>query len=77
MQAVARTENGASVMIVNAQSRLEVRDVVVGIETPTRVQIWPVFRTTISLYFGSRSQLKPGQRATPKEAPAIGARKER
>jgi RND family efflux transporter MFP subunit len=77
VQAVARDEKTASVMIVNAQNRLEVRDVVIGIETPTRVQISAGLADDDLVVIGSRSQLKPGQRATPKEAPAIGARKER
>ena len=76
VQAIARTANTAAVMIVNAQNRLEMRDVVTGIETPTSVEISAGLSDNDLVVIGSHSQLKPGQRATPKQAPGVGARKE-
>ena len=76
VQALSRTANTAAVMIINAQNRLEMRDVVTGIETPTRIEISAGLSDNDLVVIGSHSQLKPGQRATPKEAPGVGARKD-
>src|SRR5262249_3881321 len=39
VQAVSRKENKATVMLVNAQKRLELREVVTGMETPRSVEV--------------------------------------
>ena len=65
--AVSRKDKKASVMVVNAQNRLEQREVLIGLESPASVEIVSGLEENELVVIGNQSQLKPGQVATPKE----------
>jgi RND family efflux transporter MFP subunit len=67
IQAVSRKENRASVMVVNAQNRLEQREVMIGLESAASVEIVSGLAENELVVIGNQSQLKPGQSVTPKE----------
>src|SRR5215468_10176006 len=67
VQAVTRKENKATVMLVNAQERLELREVVTGIETPLSVEILSGLSADEFVVIGNLSQLRPGQLVELKE----------
>ncbi|MBO0859694.1 MAG: efflux RND transporter periplasmic adaptor subunit [Chloracidobacterium sp.] len=66
VQAVSRKENKATVMLVDAQKRLELREVVTGIETPNIVEVVSGLKEGDLVVIGNQSQLKPGQIVDPK-----------
>ena len=63
-----------SVMIVNAQNRLEPREVSTGLESPATVEIVSGLAEHELVVVGSQGQLKPGQVVTPKETGLGSAR---
>jgi RND family efflux transporter MFP subunit len=65
VQALARQEGKTAAMIVNADNRLELRDVVTGIETPSSVEVVSGLSDDDLVVVGSHSQLEPGQRVKP------------
>ncbi len=67
VQAVSRKESKATVMLVNAQKRLELREVVTGMETPDSVEILSGLSADELVVIGNLSQLKPGQLVEAKE----------
>jgi RND family efflux transporter MFP subunit len=67
VQALSRKENKASVMVVNAQNRLEQREVSTGLESPASVEIVSGVAENDLVVVGNQGQLKPGQAVTPKE----------
>jgi RND family efflux transporter MFP subunit len=67
VQAVSRKENKATVMLVNAQKRLELREIVTGMETPDSVEILSGLSADEFVVIGNLSQLKPGQLVDTKE----------
>jgi RND family efflux transporter MFP subunit len=67
VQTVARKENKATVMLVNAQKRLELREIVTGMETPDSVEILSGLSPDEFVVIGNLSQLKPGQLVETKE----------
>ena len=66
VQAVSRKENKATVMLVNAQKRLELREVVTGMETPRSVEVVSGLNEGDLIVIGNQSQLKPGLFVEPK-----------
>ena len=48
-------------MIVNAQNRLEQREVLIGLESPAKVEILSGLAENEPVVIGNQSQLKPGQ----------------
>jgi RND family efflux transporter MFP subunit len=73
-QAVSRQENKANVMVVNAQSLLEHREIITGLESGDSVEILSGLAENELVVMGNRSQLKPGQPVTPKEVEISGMR---
>jgi RND family efflux transporter MFP subunit len=78
VQAVSRKENKATVMLVDAQKKLELREVTTGIETPLSVEVVAGLNEGDLVVIGNQSQLKPGQLVEPKisaagEAKAVSA----
>jgi RND family efflux transporter MFP subunit len=73
-QAVSRKENKAKVMVVNAQSRLEHREVTTGLESGDSVEILSGLAENELVVMGNQSQLKPGQSVTPKEIAISGTK---
>ena len=67
VQAVqASGESRAQVLVVGNDDRLERRDVTLGIENATDVEIVSGLRDNESIVFGEQSQYKPGQLVKPK-----------
>jgi RND family efflux transporter MFP subunit len=77
VQAVDRTDAGATVMIVDDRGQIDRRAVVVGLETADRVELTSGVREGDRVVIGNRSQLKAGQRVTAKadSAPSAGGEK--
>ncbi len=76
VQAVVRAENGASVLLVNAENRIEPRPIVTGIETPTSVEVTSGLSDRDRVVVGRHSQFKPGQLVTPRQAQSAGTLEE-
>jgi len=66
VQAVVRKEGKTIVMLVNAQRKLEVREIVTGLETPQSIEIISGLDEGDLVVIGNQSQLKPGQPVEPK-----------
>ena len=66
VQAIAGHESNPSVLVVNADKRLEERPVKRGLETASRVEILAGLHENEMVVVGSRSQLKAGQQVEPK-----------
>jgi RND family efflux transporter MFP subunit len=73
MQAVDRTEKGATVMVVDDHSEIATRPVTIGIETEDRVELTTGVREGERVVVGNRSQLKAGQRVTAQTAGSAAA----
>ena len=67
VQTINRKENKTTVMVVNAQKKLEVREIVTGMETPESVEVVSGLNTGEMVVIGNTSQLKAGQLVEPKE----------
>lgn len=59
-------ESNGSVLIVGGDNRIEKRDVTLGTESATDVEILSGLRENERVVFGEQSQFKPGERVTPK-----------
>jgi RND family efflux transporter MFP subunit len=66
VQAMGGHEGNPSVLVVNADKRLEERPVKRGLETSNRVEILSGLHENEMVVVGSRSQLKAGQQVEPK-----------
>jgi RND family efflux transporter MFP subunit len=66
LQAVATSQNVSTVMVINAQQQLEERQVKLGIETPSMVEVLGGLKENDLVVIGSRSQYKPGELVEPK-----------
>jgi RND family efflux transporter MFP subunit len=67
VQAVSRKGSKATVMLVNSQKRLELREIVTGMETPDSIEVLSGLSADELIVIGNLSQLKPGQLVEPKE----------
>ncbi|HEX9004572.1 MAG TPA: efflux RND transporter periplasmic adaptor subunit [Blastocatellia bacterium] len=67
VQAVSRKENKTSVMLVNAQKKLELREIITGMETPDSIEVVSGLSVDDLVVIGNLSQLKPGQTVQPKQ----------
>jgi hypothetical protein len=63
---MAGHESNPSVLVVNADKRIEDRPVKRGLETASRVEILAGLHENEMVVVGSRSQLKAGQQVEPK-----------
>ena len=68
IQAVAR-DKAPTVFIVNNNHEIEARQVKLGLETPTKVEILSGLQENELVMMGSRAQVKPGQKVEPKLLP--------
>jgi len=66
VQALTRTEDRASVLLINKQNKLEERSVQIGIETPDQVEILSGLNEGDFVVVGNQSQLQPGMAVRPK-----------
>lgn len=62
----------ASVYVVNDTNQIEERPVILGLETPTEVEVTSGLKEGELVLVGSRSQVQPGQKVEPKLAAALG-----
>jgi multidrug efflux pump subunit AcrA (membrane-fusion protein) len=67
VQAVSRKENKTSVMLVNAQKKLELREIITGMETPDSIEVVSGLSVDDLVVIGNLSQLKAGQAVQPKQ----------
>lgn len=67
VQTINRKENKTTVMVVNAQKKLEVREIVTGMETPESAEVVSGLNAGEMVVIGNTSQLKAGQLVEPKE----------
>ena len=73
VQAVQNTgTDKGSVLLVNAQNQLERRDVTLGLQTATEIEIVSGLKENDTVVFGEQGQYRPGQLVAPKltEAPS-------
>ncbi len=66
VQALTRTEDSVSVLLINKQNKLEERTVRIGIESPDQVEILSGLSEGDLVVVGNRSQLQPGMAVHPK-----------
>jgi RND family efflux transporter MFP subunit len=67
VQAVENEGNGAgTVLVVDSQNRIEKRDVKLGLQTATNVEILSGLQENDQVVFGEQTQFKSGQLVTPK-----------
>jgi RND family efflux transporter MFP subunit len=78
VQAIDRKDDKATVMVVAADGRLELRPVTIGLESPERVEVRSGLRPGDEAVIGSRAKLKAGAavttRGTELQAISEGAR---
>jgi RND family efflux transporter MFP subunit len=72
IQAVSLQGSRGSVLIVGSGNRLEERDVTVGIQTPTKVEVLGGLKEGDLVVIGNRDQSKPGDVVQPKLLPVSG-----
>ncbi len=68
--------HSATAYVVDANHKIEVRKVTVGLETPDRVEVLSGLKQGDLVVAGNRSQLSPGQQVTPKLIDASTDKKE-
>ena len=68
IQAVRRTDTGASVLIVNSQNKVESRDIRIGIESPSRVEVISGLQAGDQVIVGNLGRYQSGEVVQPKEA---------
>jgi RND family efflux transporter MFP subunit len=66
VQAIDRKDDKATVMVVAADGRLELRTVTTGLESPERVEVRAGLHPGDEAVIGSRAKLKVGAAVTPK-----------
>jgi RND family efflux transporter MFP subunit len=73
VQAVqSSTETDGTVLVVGADNRIESRDVTLGLESATDVEILSGLRDNDRVVFGEQSQFKPGELVSPKAVTPSG-----
>jgi RND family efflux transporter MFP subunit len=66
IEAVSRDKGGATVFVIGGGNRLEERNVTLGVETPTKLEILGGVNEGDIVMIGSRTQIAPGQVVQPK-----------
>ena len=66
IQAVLRNHNQATVLVVNAQNRLEERSIQLGIEGQDMVEVLSGLNEQDKVLVGSRSEFRSGEQVTPR-----------
>jgi RND family efflux transporter MFP subunit len=66
VQAIDRGENTGRVLLVDRDHRLAERTINIGLEAPDRVEVRSGLDVDDLVVVGSRAQLRPGMRVTPK-----------
>jgi RND family efflux transporter MFP subunit len=66
VQALDRNSSGASVLIVDAEGHVELRQVKLGVEGSNRVEVVSGLAENDRVIIGNRSELHPGEKVSPK-----------
>jgi RND family efflux transporter MFP subunit len=66
IQALTRSEDSLTILLINKQNKLEERSVQIGVETPDQVEILSGLSEGDLVVIGNRSQLQPGMAVQPK-----------
>lgn len=66
VQAVRRHDGKASVLLVDADDRVQVREIETGLEDPNRIEVLHGLREGDEVIMGNFDAYRPGQRVTPK-----------
>jgi RND family efflux transporter MFP subunit len=66
IQALERNSSGATVLIVDAQGRVEERQVKLGVETSNRVEVLTGLEESDRVIMGRHSEFRPGEKVLPK-----------
>jgi RND family efflux transporter MFP subunit len=66
IQALERNSNGGTVLMVDAQGRVEERQVKLGAESSERVEILAGLAENDRVIIGNRGELRPGEKVRPK-----------
>ncbi len=66
IQALDRNQSGATVLIVDAQGRIEQRDVRLGIESSDRVEVTSGLEENDRVIIGNHGDFRPGEKVKPK-----------
>jgi len=66
IQALERNSNGATVLIVDAQGRVEKRQVKLGVESSDRVEVVSGLADSDRVIIGNRSEFREGEKVQPK-----------
>jgi len=66
VQAVSRSGNQATALVVGPDSKLEQRNLVLGIESADRIEVISGVRMGEKVVVGSQAQLQPGQQVQPR-----------
>lgn len=66
IEAVLRDKSSASVYVINKDHKIEDRQVELGLETPSQIEITKGLMAGEMIMNGSRSQVKPGELVNPK-----------
>ncbi len=70
IQAVNRNGSQATVLVVNAQDRIEEREVRLGMEGANEIEVLSGLNAMDRVVIGSRSEFRPGDRVSPRVIPA-------
>ncbi|HEX2917139.1 MAG TPA: efflux RND transporter periplasmic adaptor subunit [Edaphobacter sp.] len=76
VQALNQGSNGASVLVVDANNRVQRRQVHVGLETPDRVQLLDGVHEGERVIVGSLDSFEPGQKVNPRASAMVTNGKE-
>ena len=63
---IAPSDDAASVLVVDANGKLQTRRITLGLETPNRIEVLSGLQEDDLVVLGNRSQLKAGSAVTPK-----------
>jgi RND family efflux transporter MFP subunit len=73
MQAIARNGSKATVLLVDAQDRIQEREITIGEEGSNEVEVTSGLQADDRVVIGNRSEFRPGDRVEPKPADDAGA----
>jgi multidrug efflux pump subunit AcrA (membrane-fusion protein) len=65
IESLDRAAGAASVVVVDADHRIERREISLGLETPERVEVTAGLHENDLVVLGNRAQLKPGTTVAP------------
>jgi multidrug efflux pump subunit AcrA (membrane-fusion protein) len=70
VEALSRSGDRATALVVGADNKIEERKVVLGVEDANRVEVLSGLRLGEQVVLGGQDQLRPGQEVRPKVVPS-------